>query len=85
MKIAVIGAGATGSIVGGLLSKAGENVMLVGRNGRKERADTVNKNGLIIDDALDRLNLRIKARERLDFKHGMVLFTQDAQETAFFG
>jgi ketopantoate reductase len=30
MKIAVIGAGAIGSIVGGLLSKAGEEVTLVG-------------------------------------------------------
>jgi ketopantoate reductase len=47
--------------------------------------DTVNKNGLIIDGALGRLNLRIKAKERLDFKPDMVLLTaktQDVQEAA---
>ena len=31
MKIAVIGAGAIGSVIGGLLSKAGEDVTLIGR------------------------------------------------------
>ncbi len=31
MKIAVLGAGAIGSVVGGLLSKSGEDVTLIGR------------------------------------------------------
>jgi 2-dehydropantoate 2-reductase len=31
MRIAVIGAGAIGSVIGGLLSKAGEDVTLIAR------------------------------------------------------
>ena len=42
MKIAVIGAGAIGSVIGGLLSKAGEDVTLIGR---KPHVDAINANG----------------------------------------
>ena len=46
MKIAVIGAGAIGSVVGGLLSKAGEDVTLIGR---KSHVDAIKQNGLMLD------------------------------------
>jgi 2-dehydropantoate 2-reductase len=43
MKYAVIGLGAVGSIVGGLLTKSGENVVLIGK---KNQVDVINKNGI---------------------------------------
>lgn len=45
MKYAVIGLGAVGSIVGGLLYKAGENVILIGK---KNQVAAIKKNGLKI-------------------------------------
>ena len=46
MKIAVMGAGAIGSVLGGCLAEAGEDVLLIGRKGN---IDAINKNGLQID------------------------------------
>lgn len=79
-KIAVIGAGAIGSIIGGLLAKAGEDVTLIGR---KAHVDVINKNGLAVDGVFGKMNIRVKAAERLIFKPDLVLLavkTQDVQE-----
>ena len=48
MKIAVIGAGAMGSVIGGLLAKAGNEVILV--DVWKQAVDVINTNGLKIED-----------------------------------
>ena len=48
MKIAVIGAGAMGSVIGGLLAKAGNEVTLV--DVWKEAVDAINAKGLRIND-----------------------------------
>ncbi len=48
MKIAVIGAGAMGSVIGGLLAKAGNDVTLV--DVWKEAVDAINSKGLRIND-----------------------------------
>lgn len=48
MKIAVIGAGAMGSVMGGLLAKAGNEVALV--DVWREAIEAINKNGLRIND-----------------------------------
>jgi len=48
MKIAVIGAGAMGSVIGGLLAKAGNDVTLV--DVWREAVDTINAKGLRIND-----------------------------------
>ena len=45
MKYAVIGLGAVGSIVGGLLSKQNENVVLIGK---ENQIKTIQKDGLKI-------------------------------------
>jgi tRNA A37 threonylcarbamoyladenosine dehydratase len=71
-KIVVIGAGAIGSLVGGLLSRAGEDVTLIGR---KAHVDAINKSGLIIDGTLGEMRVNVKAKERLDFKPDLVLLT----------
>ncbi len=48
MKIAVIGAGAIGSLIGGLLATRGEDVTLIGRG---DHVRAINEGGLIIESA----------------------------------
>jgi 2-dehydropantoate 2-reductase len=76
MKIAVIGAGAIGSVIGGLLSKAGEDVTLVGR---KPHVDAIKQNGLILDGESGKMVIRVKAAENLDFKPDLALLTVKSQ------
>jgi 2-dehydropantoate 2-reductase len=59
MKIAVLGAGAMGSVIGGLLAKAGNDVTLVDVS--KPTVDAISANGLKIEDkagAIDTIRLR---------------------------
>ncbi len=76
-KIAVIGAGAIGSLVGGLLSRVEEDVTLIGR---KAHVDVINKKGLVIEGASGEMQVNIKATERLDFKPDLVLLTVKTQD-----
>jgi 2-dehydropantoate 2-reductase len=77
MKIAVIGAGAIGSVIGGLLSKAGEDVTLVGR---KPHVDAINHNGLMLEGESGKIIIRAKAAENLDFKPDLALLTVKTQD-----
>lgn len=77
MKIAVIGAGAVGSVIGGLLSKVGEDVTLVGR---KPHVDAINQNGLTLERASGKIVIQVKAAENLDFKLDLALLTVKAQD-----
>jgi len=77
MKIAVIGAGAIGSVIGGLSSKAGEDVTLIGR---KPHVDAINRNGLILEGESGKTVIQIKAAENLDFKPDLALLTVKAQD-----
>lgn len=77
MKIAVVGAGAIGSIIGGLLSNVGEDVTLIGR---KTHVDEINKNGLLIDGALGTLQIKVKAAVHLDFEPDIVFITVKTQD-----
>jgi 2-dehydropantoate 2-reductase len=77
MKIAVIGAGAVGSVIGGLLSKDGEDVTLIGR---KPHVDAINQNGLILGEASGESVIRIKAAENFDFKPDLALLTVKTQD-----
>jgi 2-dehydropantoate 2-reductase len=76
MRIAIIGAGAIGSVIGGLLSKAGEDIILVGR---KPHIDAINQNGLILEGGPGTIVIKVKAAENLDFKPGLALLTVKAQ------
>ncbi|MFC1931337.1 ketopantoate reductase family protein [Chloroflexota bacterium] len=49
MKIAVLGAGAIGSLIGGMLKKSGEEVYLV--NIHPEHVEAINQRGLLISQA----------------------------------
>lgn len=78
MKIVVFGAGAVGSVIGGYLSEAGEEVTLIGR---KEHVDAINKNGLIIDGIRGKLITHPKAKEKIDEEPDLVLLTVKSQDT----
>jgi 2-dehydropantoate 2-reductase len=77
VRIAVVGAGAVGSVVGGLLSKAGEDVTLIGR---KAHIEAINENGLVLDGPSGRTLIRVKAGENLDFKPDLALLTMKSQD-----
>jgi 2-dehydropantoate 2-reductase len=63
MKIAVIGAGAMGSVFGGKLARAGEDVTLV--DVWKDAVDTINANGLCIEDKAGAVEV-VKVRATAD-------------------
>lgn len=59
MKIAVIGAGSIGSLFGGLIVKAGYDVLLIDKH--PDRAKIVNENGLKIDGVSGKHLIHIKS------------------------
>jgi len=59
MKIAMIGAGAMGSLFGALLAEAGETVTLL--DPRRDHIDAINANGLAIEKAGSRRTVRLPA------------------------
>ncbi|MBI2846723.1 MAG: 2-dehydropantoate 2-reductase [Chloroflexi bacterium] len=71
MRIAVVGAGAIGGFVGGLLAKAGEDVTLIDR--WQEHVEAINLNGLQITGFLGEMNIKVKAAEKLNFAPDLML------------
>ena len=79
-KIAIIGAGAVGSLIGGLLADKGESITLIAK---KEHYEAIKKSGLIIDGDIKALTVRLDAREKLDFQPDIIFIcvkTQDLEE-----
>lgn len=76
MKIAVIGAGVTGTIVGGFFPKAGEDITPVGR---KPHVDAINQIGLILEWESGKTIIHVKAIENLDFEP-VVPWLKDSKE-----
>lgn len=62
MKIAIIGAGAMGSLFGGLLQEAGNEVHLI--DVWKEHVDAINENGLRIEGISGDRTVRLKAHNK---------------------
>lgn len=80
MKIAVIGAGAIGSVVAAYLSKASQDVVLIGR---PDQVDAVAQKGLLINGIRGEERFAIKALTKLDRNYDLVIFatkTQDLEE-----
>lgn len=80
-KIAIVGAGAIGSLIGGLLARAGEDVTLIARQGHVE---AIQAKGLLIEGVLGRLTIPVKASQALDFRPDLALLavkTQDVETT----
>jgi 2-dehydropantoate 2-reductase len=79
MRVAIIGAGAIGSVIGGLLARAHEDVTLIGR---RPHVDAVNRNGLRIDGALGTMQVRVRAAELRDFRPDLAMLTVKTQGVA---
>jgi len=79
-QIAIIGAGAIGSLLGGMLARNHEDVTLVGN---KAHVEAINKDGLMVDGAAGKFTVNLKAAEQLDFNPDIVFIsvkTQDVQK-----
>ncbi len=76
-NIAIIGAGAIGSVVAAYLTKAGESVTLIGR---KDQVDAVNKNGLRVRGARGEETFRLRALTQLEREYDLVIFTVKTQD-----
>ncbi|HMJ65771.1 MAG TPA: 2-dehydropantoate 2-reductase N-terminal domain-containing protein, partial [Candidatus Binatia bacterium] len=63
MKIGVIGAGAMGSVIGGLLAKGGNAVTLI--DVWKQAVDSINSSGLKIEDKTGTVEtIRLRATDQ---------------------
>jgi len=83
-RIAVVGAGAVGGYFGGMLSRAGAPVVMIGR---QAFAEAVRKNGLLLDTLQFKETVRVEASTELEAVRGaeIVLFcvkTTDTESTA---
>lgn len=76
-SIAIIGAGAIGSTLGALLSRAGQNVTLIGS---AAQVGAIRRNGLQVDGALGAFTVRIAAAQALDFRPELAFLTVKTQD-----
>jgi 2-dehydropantoate 2-reductase len=76
-KIAVVGAGAIGSVLGALLARAGEDVTLIGRH---RHVEAIRQHGLRIDGIQGTLTIQVDAREVLGVRPELVLLAVKAQD-----
>jgi 2-dehydropantoate 2-reductase len=77
MRIAVIGAGAVGSVLGSLLWRAGEDVVLVGR---AAHVAAIRAAGLSVEGVLGGFKATPHAQERLSAKPELALLTVKTQD-----
>lgn len=77
MRIAVIGAGAVGSVLGSLLWRAGEDVVLVGR---AAHVAAIRAAGLDVEGVAGGFNATPHAEERLSARPELVLLTVKTQD-----
>lgn len=77
MNIAIIGAGAIGSVVAGYLTKAGVNVVLIGR---PDQVTAIEKNGLALNGARGDETIKLNVLPHLDQKYDLVIFTVKTQD-----
>lgn len=77
MKIAVVGAGALGSLVGGLLARKDENVTLIGRS---DHVEVIQREGLRLSGTLGDHVVRLKAQEEMTEKPDLTIFATKTQD-----
>jgi len=78
MKIAVVGAGAIGGLVGGYLKLKGHDVSLVAR---RDAAAKINKEGLRLSGVRGDFKVDIRASERLEQEPDLVILATKTQDT----
>ena len=76
MNVAVVGAGAVGSLVGGLLAEQGHDVTLVGR---RSHVRAIQREGLRLGGVLGDRVIRPRAREVLEQKPDLAIFATKTQ------
>ena len=76
MEIAVIGAGAIGSTLAGLLARSGEKVWLIGR---PDQVDAVRTEGLRVDGALGAFTVAMQADMALSHRPDLALLAVKTQ------
>ncbi|MDP8265697.1 MAG: 2-dehydropantoate 2-reductase [Candidatus Aceula meridiana] len=77
MHIAVVGAGAIGSVVAAYLHKAGENVTLIGR---PDQLAAIEKNGLKINGIRGEEVFHIPVKTKMDEEYPLVIFATKTQD-----
>ena len=77
MKIAVIGAGAIGSVVAAYLTKAGQDITLIGR---ENQVKEICGNGLKIRGIRGEETLKVKALTCFEQEYDLVIFTVKTQD-----
>ncbi len=77
MTIAIIGAGAIGSVAAAYLTKAGEDVVLIGR---EDQAGAITRNGLRVVGARGDETFRVRALRQLDREYDLAIFTVKTQD-----
>ncbi|MCH9023227.1 MAG: ketopantoate reductase family protein [Planctomycetes bacterium] len=77
MNIAIIGAGAIGSVVAGYLTKAGVDTTLIGRS---DQVEVITKNGLKMKGVRGEETVEIKIYPRLNRQYDLVIFTVKTQD-----
>ncbi len=77
MNIAIIGAGAIGSVVAGYLAKAGEDVTLIGR---PDHVKAIEQHGLRIKGARGEETFRVKSLTQLDRPYDLIIWSVKTQD-----
>ena len=75
--IVIIGAGAVGSLLGGLLARNGHNVLLIGRS---DHVAAINGNGLRIDGVSGPMTIPVKAATSLKCRPDTVFLSVKSQD-----
>jgi 2-dehydropantoate 2-reductase len=76
-KIAIIGSGAIGCVMGGYLAQAGEEVILVGK---KDQVLSINERGLIIEGVRGKASVSVKAVEKLEEAVDLIVLAVKTQD-----
>ena len=76
-KIAILGAGAIGSSLGGLLRHAGQDVLLVGR---APQVAAIRAKGLHVDGVLGSFDVQVDATEKLQTPPDLAFLTVKSQD-----
>lgn len=79
MKVAVVGAGAIGSLVGGLLAERGADVTLIGR---ALHVRAIRQWGLHLGGAVEDRTIRLKAKETLEERPDLAILAMKTQNLA---
>jgi 2-dehydropantoate 2-reductase len=77
MKIAIIGAGAIGSVAAAYLTKTGKDVTLIGK---QEQVDAVNERGLHINGVRGEEIIKVKMATKLQHEYDLLVFTVKTQD-----